>query len=223
MNFESLRPILAPVVGAAICFAVTQSSAALKDPTIAHFAARAVSVSDTADMGPVEIRITRWSTDEDLQDLRAALNDKSPSSMTLPAFRRARPEAGILLMPGIQGLGDRSRERWALTFQFARQIDTPSGRQVVIATDHHFRFGEPPVKHLDYGATIEHPETGTLADLAPDPEFTLLDIRFGPDGKGVGKMAPAAKVAYNAAKKTFEIDNFTAQPVRLSAVKSTKP
>ena len=36
-------------------------------------------------------------------------------------------------------------------------------------------------------------------------------------------MAPAAKVAYNAAKKTYQIDDFTAQPIRLSAVKSTKP
>jgi hypothetical protein len=223
MNLESLRPILAPIVGAAICFTVSQSGAALKDPTIAHFAARAVSVSDTADMGPVEIRITRWSSDQDLQDLRTALNDKTPSMTLLPAFRRAQPEAGILMMPGIQGLGERSRERWALTFQFARQIDTPSGRQIVIATDRHLRLGEPPVKHLDYDATVDQPETGTLADPSPDPEFTLLDIRFGPDGKGVGKMVSAEKVAYNAAKKTFEIDNFAAQPVRLRAVTSAKP
>jgi hypothetical protein len=223
MNLVNLRPILAPIIGAAICFGVSQSGAALKDPTIAQFAARAVSPSDTADMGPVEIRITRWSTDQDLQDLRAALNDKSPSSMVLPAFRRAQPEAGIVLMPGMQGLGERSRIQQALTFQFARQIDSPSGSQIVIATDHHFRFGEPPVRHLDYGATIDKPETGTLADPAPEPEFTLLDIRFGPDGNGVGKMAPAAKVAYNATKKIFEIENYAAEPVRLTAVKSTKP
>src|SRR3954451_23513115 len=139
MNLESLRPILAPVIGAAICFGVSQSGAALKDPTVAQFAARAVSVPDTKDMGPVEIRITRWSTDRDLQDLRAALNDKNPSSMVLPAFRRAQPEAGIVMMPGMQGGGDRVRARWALTVEFARQIDTPSGRQIVIATDHHLR------------------------------------------------------------------------------------
>jgi hypothetical protein len=222
MNLESLRPILAPVVGAAICFAVSQSGAAIKDPTVAQFVARAVSASDTADMGPVEIRITRWSTDQDLQDLRAALNEKSPR-IALPAFRKAQPEAGIVMMPGMQGGGDRVRSRWALTVEFARQIDTPSGRQIVIATDHHLRFGEAPVKHLDYGATVDQPETGTLADPAPEPEFTLLDIRFGPDGKGVGKMAPAAKVAYNATKKIFEIENYAAQPVRLTAVKSARP
>jgi hypothetical protein len=173
-------------------------------------------------MGPVEIRITRWSTDDELQDLRAALSESSPGP-ALPVFRKPRPEAGVLLMPGMQGLGERVRIQWALTFQFARQIDTPSGRQVVIATDHHLRFGEPPPGRVVYNATDAHAATGTSAETVPEPEFTLLDIRFGPDGKGIGKMAPAAKVAYNAAKKTFEIDNFTAQPVRLSAVNSTRP
>lgn len=223
MNLESLRPILAPVIGAAICFGVSQSGAALKDPTIAQFAARAVSVPDTKDMGPVEIRITRWSSDQDLQDLRAALNDKSPSSKLLPAFRKAQPEAGIAMMPGMQGLGERSRLQQALTFQFARQIDTPSGRQIVIATDHHLRFGEPPAPRVVYAPTDGQLATGTMPERVPDPEFTLLDIRFGPDGKGVGKMAPAAKVAYNASKKIFEIANFAAEPVRLTAVKSERP
>jgi hypothetical protein len=127
------------------------------------------------------------------------------------------------MMPGMQGLGERVRLRWALTFQYARQIDTPSGRQVVIATDHHFKFGEPPAERVSYAPTDAPAETGTLADPPRTPEFTLLDIRFGPDGKGIGKIASAEKVAYNAAKKTFEIDNFTAQPTRLSAVKLTRP
>jgi hypothetical protein len=221
MNSVSLRPILTPIIGAAICFAATRSGTALKDPTVAHFAARAVSPSDTKDMGPVEIRITRWSTDEELQDLRSALGETAPKTI-LPAFRKVRPEAGVLMMPGMQGLGERVRLRWALPFQYARQIDTPSGRQVVIATDHHFRFGEPPAPRVDYSATDGPRPIGTLADPVPDPEFTLLDIRFGPDGKGVGKMVPAAKVGYNAAKKTYEINDFTAQPVRLKAVTPTR-
>lgn len=205
MSLVSLRPILAPLFGAAICLAVSpRSGAAVKDLTIAQFAARAVSVSDAMDAGPIEIRIVRWSNDEELENLRGAL---SGPGTPLPVFQKARPPAGVVLMPGVRGgLGARVRQRRALNVEFAREIETPAGRQVVIATDQHLGLGE----------------SGHEA-AASGPQFTLLDIRFGPDGKGVGKLAPAASVAYNKEKRIFEIENYTAQPVRLSEVRSEKP
>jgi hypothetical protein len=219
MSDQTVRRILVPLVGAALCLAAMRHiSATAQSPILEQFVARAVSVSDTADAGPVEILITRWSSDEDLQNLRAALTENGPG-MALPVFRKARPEAGVLLMPGIKGLGERVRLRWALPFQFARQIDTPSGRQVVVATDHHFGFGEEPWNHVTYRATDQPPGSGDSTGGAPEPEFTLLDIRFGPDGQGVGKMAPAAKVAYSPTKNIVEIESYTTQPVRLNAVK----
>jgi hypothetical protein len=221
MNLESLRPILAPLFGAALCFAVSAiPGAAVKDPTQAQFLARAVSVDDARDAGPIEIRIRQWSSDEDLQKLRSALAD-SKSGKPLPIFRQARPEAGILLMPGVQVLGTRVLQRRALPFQFARLVETPAGRQVIVATDLHFTFGEPPVPTMVLQLTDPRQEADATA-AAPETEFTLLDIRFGPDGKGVGKMAPAAKVAYNPAKQIVEIENYTSQPVRLIEVKSAR-
>lgn len=225
MNLVSLRPILAPLVGAAICFAVSpRPGAAVKDPTVAQFVARAVSVSDATDAGPIEILIRQWSTDEDLQNLRTALIESGPGKL-LPVFRQARPEAGVVLLPGVAGSGARARQRRTLPFQFAREIKTPAGRQVVVATDRHLGFGEAPARYRVAVATDQHAGSGESTGIAPspEPEFTLLDIRFGPDGTGVGKVAPAAKVAYNQTKKIFEIENYTAQPIRLSAVKSATP
>src|SRR5882672_1400321 len=198
MSFVSLRSIVAPLAGAAICLALSpRPGATVKDPTVARFVARALTVSDAKDSGPIEILIQRWSTDDDLENLRAALLAHGA------AFQRARPEAGVVMMPGVQNLGARVLARRTLPIQFAREIQTPAGTQVVVATDQHPDSGE---------------RTGNVP--SPEPQFTLLDIRFGPDGNGVGKLAPAAKVAYNPAKKIFEIQNYAAQPVRLSEVKS---
>ena len=225
MSLVNFRPILAPLLGAALCFAVSpRPGAAVKEMPIAERLV-ATAVSGTGDVGgPIEILIRRWSTDEDLQNLRAALIESGPGKL-LPVFRQARPEAGVLLMPGVTGLGARARQRRTLPFQFAREIKTSAGRQVVVAIDQHLGFGEAPARTQVVVATDQHPGSTESTGIAPspEPEFTLLDIRFGPDGKGVGKVAPAAKVAYNQTKKIFEIENYTAQPVRLSAVKSATP
>ena len=227
MNLVSLRPILAPLFGVAICFAVSPrpGAAVNNTPISARFVATALSLSGDAG-APLEILITHWSSDEDLQNLRTALVENGSGKLS-PVFRQARPEAGVMLVPGVGGgLGDRARQRRTLPFQFARAIDTPSGRQVIVATDHYLGFGEAPATRGVAVPTDQQPGSGYSTAIAPsseEPRFALLDIRFGPDGKGVGKIATAAKVAYNPAKKIVEIENFTAQPVRLSEVKSTTP
>ena len=55
-----------------------------------------------------------------------------------------------------------------------------------------------------------------------DSEFTLIDVRLGTDGKGIGKVVPAADVTFNKATLTFDVENYAAQPVRLSDVTSEK-
>jgi hypothetical protein len=219
MNLVTLRPILAPLVGAAICFAVSpRPGATARQAMTARYVARAVAVADAKDAGPIEIVIQRWSSDDDLQSLRAALVDTA-SDKLLPVFR-ARPEAGVLLVPGVQALGERVRHPRVLPIRFAREIVTPAGRQIVIATDHHVGVGEPPASTRVIAANPAESAAKTSDASAPEPEFALLDIRFGPDGKGIGKIAPAAKVAYNQVKKIFEIENYAAQPARLIEVTS---
>ena len=59
-----------------------------------------------------------------------------------------------------------------------------------------------------------------MARTEHDQEFTLIDIRFGANGIGTGKIATGAKIAYNAEKKIIELENFGKLPERLTGVKS---
>jgi hypothetical protein len=110
---------------------------------------------------------------------------------------------GLVQSPGLQGIGERARGRRARNIQFAHAIKSPTGRQVIVATD----------EHLGFGDSIRSPRP-------PDYEFTLIDVRFGRDGVGVGKLAPESKVVYNREKKTIELESYEKLPVGLSAVRS---
>ena len=204
MNGVIHRTIFACLL-AAVCFAASpRPDAAQGTPVIARFVATAVSTAGVVG-GRIDILIERWSTDGEWDDFRGTLVKSGPGNL-LPVLQKVRREAGVVLMPGIMGLGARVRERRSRTFQLARQIDTPAGRRVLVATDQNLGFGER-----------------ILATRSFEPEVTLLDIRFGPDGNGIGKLAPAAKFDYNKETKIFELANYGAQPVRLTDVRSEKP
>jgi len=169
-----------------------------------RFVAKAASESDPAATSRIEIMIQHWSTDQERDNLVEALVNRGPDAL-LPAIQKVlkRP-AGVVVIQGIPGAGARVRTRQARDVVFARSIETPKGRQVILATDRALSFGEP------------------TKDWSADYAFALLDIRFGPDGAGVGKLAPPAKVVYNKETKTIELDNYVAQPVRLTDVRSDK-
>jgi hypothetical protein len=208
MRRVSFRPILAPLFAAAMCLiAMPHAGAAERGAVIEQFVARAVSVSGPEDAGRIDIYIHRWSTDKELDSLRGALAESAPDKLfpALQTLRLQRP-AGVVLMPGVQARGERARTRTPRNLLFAREIVTPTGRRVIAASEEHLGLGEAP---LEARKSIE--------------EFTVLDIRFGPDGKGVGKLASAADLAYSPLTKTLEVKNYETKPVRLIDVKGEKP
>jgi hypothetical protein len=106
------------------------------------------------------------------------------------------PRVGYIRTP--QSLG------WDL--HYARNIERPDhSRQVVIATDRPIGFWEArnQPRSIDY-------------------KFTLIDIRFDADGKGVGKLGFATKISVNKETKTIELENFGIEPVRLTDVNSSR-
>jgi hypothetical protein len=231
MRLANLRPVLMPLAGATMCLALMPHPSAVGGATVAQFVARALDTADGKDAGPVEIVIRRWSTDADTETLRKTLVATS-ADRSMPAFQRPLPEAGVVLVRGVQALGARVRERRTLTVEFAREIATPTGRQIVIATDKRLGLGDPqPSSRLGISSDrllggrkatpMPQSRSAESADEPPLPEFTLLDIRIGRDGKGVGKTASAANVVYNTDKKIFEIKNYNAEPVRLAEVRPT--
>src|SRR5690349_7463021 len=106
MKLETLRPVLAPLTGAILCLTLmprpdAATSTTGTGATAAQFIARALDPRDAKDAGPVEIVIRRWSSDADVETLHKTLvaNATDPSVLT---FQRPLPEAGIVLVPGVQ-------------------------------------------------------------------------------------------------------------------------
>jgi hypothetical protein len=198
---RTCRPIIAPAVAAALAAAAwlvaSPSTVQIVDAaaTIETFTATAVNMSGVGrpGAGVVEISIERWSTDAERDRLVTVLKEKGSDAL-LNALQKL-PRVGYIRTPGRIG--------WDL--HFARNNKTDEGRQVVIATDRPMSFWE-----------------ASRRPRSADYDFTLIDIRFDPDGKGTGKLAVAAKVDFNNKTQTVEIENFGIEPVRLTEVRSNK-
>jgi hypothetical protein len=213
MNDVRLRTLFATVCAATMCLALgpepnaAQANKTLPtnktSPIIAHFAAKAPYAGDSGSASRIDFMIERWSTDEEVDNLGAALA-KNGAKGLLPALQKMPVRAGVVLIPGVHGQGARVRLRRPFNVYFARQIQTAKGLQVVLGADHYLAFGQPT---LDWPA---------------DVEFALVDIRLGADGTGIGKVARAGGVAYNKEAKTIEIANYSKVPTQLTEVKSEK-
>src|SRR3954469_16843174 len=119
MNKITLRAI-ATLLGAVSCLSIGCASSA---PVVtkhvratnrtefpAQFVARAISVSSPEDVGPIEIYVERWSTDDELGKLLGTLREGRPGELRT-VLERQRVRAGVVLMPGVQGHGERVRTR----------------------------------------------------------------------------------------------------------------
>jgi hypothetical protein len=213
MNKITLRAI-ATLLGAVSCLAI---GCATSRPAVtshvrttertefpAQFVARAISVSSPEDVGRIDIYVERWSTDDELDKLRGTIEKGAPDEV-LTVLERQRFRAALVLMPGVQGHGERVRSRTPKNFQFAREIITPAGRQVILVSDERLGLGET---QLDARKEIT--------------EVSLLDIRFGPDGTGIAKIGSLGDVVYNPETKTLELKDYDKKPARLVNVKSAK-
>jgi hypothetical protein len=205
MNRRSINPILAPLAGAVICFVLGPwPGAAGMSPVIEALDGRAVGVSGGEDGGRVGIYIERWSADEEVAALKGPLMqgavDRLLLALPAPAHR-----VGVVLLPGVQGHGARVRMRTPKNLVFAREVMTPTGRRVIVAAGEHLGIGEP---RLDARKEVQG--------------FDVMDIRFGADGTGIGKVATATDVVFDPTAKTLEIKAYETQPVRLVDVKSNR-
>ena len=203
MSRRSLRPILASMgVALAICVLTVREGSAQRQPPIAKFEAEAMDTSGPTPQraGKIEIDIEHWSKDGVGEQLGAAV--AGGAAKLLDVLKIAGNPIGVIVSPGLQGLGARARERRSQSLLYARDIKTAAGRQIVLATDEHLGFAEPSRERVRSEAN----------------EFTVIDIRFGANGKGVGKIALADHVTYNKQTKSIEIAGYDKLPVSLADV-----
>jgi len=168
---------------------------ALGQKPIESFTAFAASLG-TGKAGVIDIDISRWSTDEEREALLTTLQEFGPEKL-LDALTKVRPPVGIMRMPGRLG--------WDL--YYARNHVLPDGsRHIVMATNRPVTFRE--IANQNRSAEYQ---------------FTLIEIHLDKDGKGDGKLVPAARVSWDKNTKKLEIENYNALPVDLLNVKVRKP
>jgi len=192
-------------LGVAVLLLAAARDGAAQRPTVEKFEATAMDTSGPTPQraGHIQIELERWSTEADAVALGAAVPGGSEG--LLNAVKTFRP-LGVIISPGIQGAGDRARLPRQQSLLYARDITTASGRQVVLATDEHLGFGELRKDRV----------------RSEKNELTVIDLRLGADGKGVGKIGLVDHVTYNKQTKSIELAGFDKLPAGLVDVTVTK-
>jgi hypothetical protein len=142
----------------------------------------------------LQISFERWSTDEERKTLVDTIVEKDPDR--LADALRDLPKVGFI----------RTTKSLGWDIHYARMEETASGgMRIVFATDRPMNFRE-----------------ASNAGRSTEYDVMVSEIRLGPDGKGDGRLVPAAKVTYDREKRTIEIEDFSNSPVRLTQVTADK-
>jgi len=185
---------LKQIVIASLAFSVALPVAAAEDPLPVELTAFAVDLGNQgrARTGTIQIRIDRWSTDEERTALRDTLIEGGSDDL-LKALQKMKPSAGSI----------RTSDSLGWDIRYARQFELPGGgRRIVFATDRPMNFWE-------------------IANSArsADYEFMVGEVRVDAEGKGEGKLVTRGKVKFNKESRTIEIENYGTEPVRLNKVR----
>jgi hypothetical protein len=188
------RPSILVIAITSMLLSTTGLVRAADPKAIETFTAFAASLG-TGRTAIVDLRVTRWSTDQEREKLLE----------TLQEFGRDRLLSALEKLPPVGTI--RTSNSIGYDLYYAREHAQPDGsRRVVLATNRRVSFREllNNTRSKDY-------------------QFTLIELRLGPDGKGEGKLVPAAKVTWDKDAKRIEIENYSALPVELLQVTAKKP
>jgi hypothetical protein len=150
----------------------------------------------------VDITVSRWSTPEEREELIATMLEKGGGDALLRKLQKM-PSHGRMRFPSWRG-PDPHNARLGWDLRYTWQTPQPDGgRRVIIAFDRYIGFWEA----RDRPRTMDYP-------------FTLIELRLNKNGEGEGKMAVAAKINFDKARKVIELENYSSEPVRLQNVKA---
>lgn len=157
-----------------------------------RFTAYAVSMGTVApgSSARIDIEVSRWSGDDERQELLQTLQDRGGRS--LPDALRQREKVGWI----------RHRNSLAYDLQYAREHMTEGGRRIVLATDRPLAF----VENWTGSRTLDY-------------NVTLIELVLDDKGEGQGALMLGAELSWNAEKSQLVIESFSSEPVRLTRVK----
>ena len=181
------------LISAVVLAAAAHASAA--DPVLSLTAhALNLDAPGRARTTTLQISFDRWSTDEERKSLLDTIIEKDPDALS----------GALQKMPKVGRIRTTTSLGWDL--HYARMEETASGgMRLIFATDRPMSFRE-----------------AANAGRSTDYDVMVCEIRLGPDGKGDGRLVPAAKVTYDREKRAIEIENYNNQPVRLTQVTADK-
>ena len=160
-----------------------------------RYSATAVNMgSGPSVAGHVFVNIERWSSAREREKLVTAFRTRGQAQL-LQALENS-PKVGFIRLPNTLALD--------LRYAFASPLPD-GGRRVLLATDRPIGFEE----EASGSRRLEYP-------------FTLIEIRFDPQGVGVGKMSLYARIALSSDKQSIELENYGTEPVRLTDVRLEK-
>ena len=185
--------VMGAAAAAAIALGFSVSARSADNQPALRLRANAVDIGNTAraSTATLDIGIEHWTSDQEHARLAAILKEKGADAL-LNALKDTKPRAGYIRTTGSIG--------WDI--HYAHQETLSDGtRRIVIATDRPMPFYQlwNRPRSVDY-------------------QYTLAEIRLGPDGKGRGTLVPAARIDYDDITNTIEVENFEQQPIRLTEV-----
>ena len=189
----------------AACVAVASFIVAVDAQTAGEpmrLSAWAVSMSNiaTGANAVLDIRVDRWSTDREREELIATFiaggQDRLLDKLRDIAVKgRVRIPAWHGPDPDRVGLG------WDVRFAMRTPLED-GGTSILLATDRYMNFLEVRNRPRSY-----------------DYPFTFLAIHLTKDGTGEGKMAVATQLQFNKKTNTIVFEDYASEPVRLTNVR----
>lgn len=161
-----------------------------------NFDVVAVNMSNVGPRGQVrlQIRVNRWSTDEERAKLIEAMKTQSG---------RARDRGLADTLFGKESVGTiRESTSLAYDLRYSRVFPSETGNTIVMATDRRIQFAEAwrSTRTLDYNVS-------------------LIILNLDEEGNGDGQIMLGAQFAWNEADQQLVIENFASEPIRLTRVR----
>jgi hypothetical protein len=201
MRHHNIRALLAPgrmLAAAVMATAVLAPSAASGQNVKESFTGFAINMNSGPKTGTIDFTIERWSTDAEREQLLAILKEEKDSYKVNQQLLKALQE-----MPKVGYIRTSTSLGWDL--HYARQNPLPDGgRRIVFATDRPIGFREA----ANQPRSMDYP-------------FTVVEMQFDKDDKGVGKILPGTKLFIDK-DNNLVLENYGQQPVRFNEIKKVK-
>ncbi|MCU0232762.1 MAG: hypothetical protein MUE90_01840 [Thermoanaerobaculales bacterium] len=195
--------VLAAAVGLAVSAAAQEEPESFRE----QFTARAVSMGTSSPpilppgtTATIDINITRWTTDEEHQQLFDVLAKKGQRALVREM--RRQPETGWIRVITAGRGGNTTTRTPSERLRYARQIPLENGgRRLILAFDRPITMSE----------ALQQPRWRNF-------DVTIFFIDLDAENVGEGQLAIGVQLRVEQETNTLKIVNFATEPVRLTRV-----